>query len=385
PEYRQDHQPPVDQREAVGHAVRAGYLYAGMADLAIETGSHPHGRAVKALWDDIVSRKLYLTGGVGTHQYHDEGFGDPYRLPLDSAYCEACGGIALLLLSHRMNRLTGEAKYADIVELTLLNNVLACPDLAGVNFSYRNPLASDGSRERRPWCDPACCPSNIVRIIPQIGQLAWAPGPDAVFVNQYVNSTAEMTIGNETVQLSQTTDYPWSGRVTITVDSPSSQPLALCLRIPGWAQGRPVPGDLYTAATPPPPNLTVNDEPAEFDERQDGYGILRRTWQAGDTLTLNLPLPIQRVYAHRKVEACRGRVALMRGPLVYCLEQTDHDVDLDQLAISPDTQLHASPTPGPLPGITAIRSKTPDLTAIPYYAWNNREPGKMAVWLTESN
>lgn len=386
PFYRQDHLPAVKQREATGHAVRAGYLYAAMADLAMEHHDPAYAVASRAIWDNIVSQKLYITGGVGTHQYHDEGYGDAYRLPNDTGYCETCGGIALLLFSHRMNRLTGEARYADIVELSLLNNILACPDLDGVNFFYRNPLMSDGTRIRRPWCNPACCPTNIVRIFPQISRLAYATDDHGVYINQFLNSTATLKLGYLDVLIKQETNYPWDGHVAINVSPSEPISFAMYLRIPAWAKGDPVPSDLYTTSGPMPPAITlhVNNVPVEILNLDKGYLVIERLWQPGDRLDLELPMPVQRVHAHTNVEACRGQIALMRGPLVYAFEQTDHTVDLDELTLDCTTTLRAEARPDLLGGVMVIRDEAQTCLAVPYYAWNNREPGKMRVWVNAS-
>lgn len=384
PQYRQDHLPPVDQRHAVGHAVRAGYLYAAMVDLAMAQDSKPHADAAEAIWEDIVSSKLYVTGGVGTHQYLDEGFGDPYLLPIDSAYCETCGGIALMLFSHRMGLMTGDARYADLIEKILLNHTLACPDHAGTSFFYRNPLESDGTRKRHPWTDPACCSTNVVRIIPQITRLAYAVSPRAIYVDQFASSTADLAVEQGRVRIVQRTDYPWDGRIHLAIRPEREMTFALHLRIPGWSRGRPVSSDLYTARADQPaaPSVTVNGEMADFTSIQMGYCVIERRWRDGDDVVLHLPMPVQRVYANPKVEACKDRVALMRGPLVYCLEEADN-ADLAHTILSRSTRLDAEHRADVLGGVTVIHDHEKTLTAIPYYAWNNRAPGVMMVWIPE--
>ena len=385
PEYRQDHKPILEQREATGHAVRASYLYAAMADLAMACDSKPHAQAAEAIWHDIVSQKLYVTGGVGTHQYRDEGFGDPYLLPNDTGYCETCGGIALMLFGHRMGLLTGDARYADLIELTLHNNILACTDLAGVNFFYRNPLISDGTRKRSPWCHPACCPTNIVRIVPQIARLAYGKTSSAIYVDQFVDSTAHIKLQDGTVRLTQQTNYPWEGKIKIQVEPEAPMRFSMHVRIPGWVEGRPVASDLYVADELPDaaPRIALNGEAIDARLREKGYCVIDRTWQPGDTVIVDLPMPVRKVRAHERVESCAGRVTLMRGPLVYCLEEVDHDDDPEALSVRPDTQFIAEPTPALLGGVTVIRDTAKALTAIPYYAWNNRVPGKMIVWIRE--
>lgn len=384
PEYRQDHCPVLAQREATGHAVRAGYFYAAVTDIALECDSRPHAEAAAAIWEDIVGRKLYITGGVGTHQYRDEGFGDPYLLPNDT-YCETCGSVALMLFSHRLGLLTGEARYVDVVELILFNLFLASTDLDGVNVFYRNPLRSDGSRRRHPWNAPACCPTNVVRIAPQIPRTLYTVADDALFVDHFASGAAAVTVNGVAVGLVQETDYPWSGRIVLTLRPERPVRFALQLRMPGWVEGRPVPSDLYTAAEAagPAATLSVNGRPVDTAARSRGYCVVEREWRAGDCVTMVLPMPVRRVYGHEKIAATRGRVALMRGPLVYCLEEADVG-DPEAVAVGPGLALSAAHEPGFLGGVTVLRQQGGPLTAIPYYAWNNRRPGRMAVWLREA-
>ena len=305
----QDHKPVIEQFEAVGHAVRAGYMYSAMADIARFTNAPDYERALDHLWSDVVGRKLYLTGGVGTGQYDDEGFGDPYLLPNDSGYCESCAAIAHLLWQHRMNLLKGEAKYTDVMELTLYNAVLAGISISGDRFFYENPLASGGSR-RSSWIGLACCPSNLARIIPEVGGLAYALGNRQIYVNLYVAGEASIKLGRDLkVKLVQQTDYPWDGRVRLTVTPEQKSDFALCLRIPSWAQGQPIPSDLYRfgASAIPPVGLKVNGQKVDSSPAKDGYVHLERKWQAGDVVELDLPMPLQQVYAHERVQADKGK------------------------------------------------------------------------------
>ena len=379
----QDHKPLVEQ-DAIGHAVRAGYVYSGMADIARFMDAPKYEQAVERIWKDVVGRKMYITGGIGTAQYHDEGFGDPYLLP-NRTYCESCAGIAHVLWQHRMAMLKGRAKYADVMELALYNGAISGIALSGDGFFYRNPLASDGGR-RSGWIGLACCPTNLTRIIPQVGGLAYARGKRKVYVNLYAAGDASFKIdARVTVKLTQKTDYPWDGRVRLTVAPDQAAEFALCLRIPGWAMGRPVPSDLYrfAEAKAPPVTLKVNGKTADVSPGADGYVHLNRQWKAGDVVELDLPMPIRRVYAHEKVKADEGKVALMRGPIVYCLEAVDHpDVDLFKVSLPRDTKLSAEHRAGLLGGVTVIRAKAladgkrpVKLMAVPYYAWANRKKG----------
>jgi len=409
----QDHKPLVEQHEAVGHAVRAGYVYAAMADVARLMDEHDKGgyeagypagqyeQALDHLWQDVVGRKMYLTGGIGTAQYHDEGFGDPYLLPNESAYCESCAAIAHVLWQHRMNLLKGEARYADVMELALYNGVLSGIALSGDAFFYQNPLASKKGRERREWIGLSCCPTNLARIIPQVGGLAYVHGDGRIHVNLYAagGATVELADGNE-VQLRQTTDYPWEGRVRIDVATSKPGIFTICLRLPGWAQGKPVSSDLYRYADSKssPPVLTLNGHPMDAEAEADGYLHLEKRWTDGDVVELALPMPVRRVYAHKKVEGNRGQVALMRGPFVYCLETADNkDAHPFAIALPRSANLSSRFRPDLLGGVTVITGQARlsadkpqeqppvNFTAIPYYAWANREPGGMTVWISETD
>jgi len=391
----QDHKPVVDQHEAVGHAVRAGYMYAAMADIVRFMDAPGYEPALDDLWRDVVSRKMYVTGGIGTAQYGDEGFGDPYRLPNGSAYCESCAAVAHVLWQHRMNLLKGQAKYADVMELTLYNGMLSGISISGDQFFYQNPPASKGGGRRNSWIGLSCCPTNLTRIIPQVGGLAYARGRRQVYVNLYLAGEASFKMDDGvTVKLAQQTDYPWDGRVRLTVTPDQASEFALCLRIPGWALGRPVPGDLYRFGDPkaPPVGLKVNGQAADPSPQDDGYVHLQRRWQAGDAVELELPMPVRRVYAHEKVQDDQGKVALMRGPIVYCLEAVDQPgVDLFRLVLPRETDLRAEHRAGLLGGVTVLQgnaladaARPVVLTAVPYYAWANREKGAMTVWVDEA-
>ena len=390
----QDHKPVVEQLEAVGHAVRAGYMYSAMTDIVRCMDAPGYERALDSLWNDVVSRKMYVTGAVGTGQYDDEGFGDPYLLPNGSAYCESCAAIAHVLWQHRMNLLKGQAKYADVMELALYNGMLSGISIAGNSFFYQNPLASNGGR-RSSWIGLSCCPTNLARIIPQLGGLVYARGKGQVYVNLYAAGEASIKMADGVaIKLSQQTDYPWDGRVRLTVTPDQAAEFAVCLRIPGWALGQPVPSDLYRFAKPnaPPISLKVNAKTVDSSPQDDGYIRLHRRWQTGDVVELELPMPVQRVYAHEKVKDDEGKVALMRGPIVYCLEAVDHPgTDLSRLVLPREAPLQREHRPTLLGGVTILHGQALadgqrpiTLTAVPYYAWANRERGPMVVWMTEA-
>jgi len=390
----QDHKPVVEQMEAVGHAVRAGYMYSAMADIARFMDAPDYERALDSLWSDVVGRKMYVTGGIGTAQYDDEGFGDPYLLP-NGSYCESCAAIAHVLWQHRMNLLKGQAKYADVMELTLYNGMLSGISISGDGFFYQNPLTSKGGR-RSSWIGLSCCPTNLARIIPQVGGLAYARGKGQVYVNLYAAGEASFKVDDRvTVKLAQQTEYPWDGRVKLTVTPDQAAEFTVCLRIPGWALGRPVPSDLYrfADAKAAPVGLKVNGQAADASPKDDGYVHLQRRWQAGDVVELDLPMPVHRVYAHEKVQADQGKVALMRGPIVYCLEAVDQPpgVDLSRLVLPRETDLRAEHRAELLGGVTVLQGQALadaerpiTLTAVPYYAWANREKGPMTVWVDEA-
>lgn len=390
----QDHKPVIEQNEAVGHAVRAGYMYSAMTDCVRFAEAPGYEQALDNLWRDVVGRKMYITGGVGTGQYDDEGFGDPYLLPNHSAYCESCAAIAHVLWQYRMTLLKAQSKYADVMELALYNGMLSGISIAGDRFFYQNPLASENGGERRKWIGLSCCPTNLARIIPQIGGLAYAQGKNQVFVNLYAAGDATMKIdGGAKLKLNQQTEYPWNGKVRLTVTPESSADFSLHLRIPGWALGRPVPGDLYRFGDTrvSAVSLKVNGRSLDAAPAADGYVRVQRSWQAGDVVELELPMPVRRVYAHENLKDAAGKVTLMRGPMVYCIEATDQPgVNLTRLTLPKESELRATHRPDLLGGVTVIQGnamadgKTPTaLTAIPYYAWQNRDKGAMTVWIQQ--
>ncbi len=389
----QDHKPLVDQNETVGHAVRAGYIYSAMADIARFMDAPEYERAVDNLWQDAVNRKMYVNGAVGTAQYGDEGYGDPYLLP-NRTYCESCASIAYVFWQHRMNLLKAHAKYADVMELTLYNAVLAGISLSGDGFFYQNPLSSKGSK-RSSWIGLACCPTNLTRIIPQVGGLVYAQGKNRLYVNLFASGVASLKMDDRVkVKLAQQTNYPWDGRVKLTVTPQQTSHFDLCVRMPGWALGRPVPGDLYRFAdsTVAAVGLKVNGKTIDATPKEDGYVHLKRSWKARDVVELDMPMPIRRVYAHEKVAEDHGKVSLMRGPITYCLEAVDNpNVNVLSAALLQEAELRAEHNDQLLGGVTVLEGKGMDdrnrpvaLTAVPYYSWANREKGAMTVWIKEA-
>jgi DUF1680 family protein len=369
-------------------------MYSAMVDILRFTEAPGYEKALDHLWDDVVGRKMYITGGLGSGQYDDEGFGDAYLLPNESAYNESCAAIAHVFWQHRMNLLKGQSKYADMMELALYNGVLSGISISGDHFFYQNPLASENGGPRDSWIGLSCCPTNLSRIFPQIGGLVYAQSKKQVLVNLYAAGTAKLQMNDgSTLKLTQQTEYPWDGKVRLTVDPAQAADFSLNLRIPGWAISRPVPSDLYrpSDAKTSPLVLTVNGEKTDAAPGEDGYVHLQRTWKGGDVVELDLPMPIRRILANEKVEADRGKVTLMRGPMVYCLEAADQpDVNLTRVILPRAAEMKAKHRNDLLGGVTVLEgealadgSNPVKVTAIPYYAWQNRSKGAMTVWIRE--
>jgi len=381
--YSQSHLPIPEQDEAVGHAVRAEYMYSGIADVAALTGEQAFIDAIDRIWENIVSKKLYLTGGVGS-RYDGEAFGDNYELPNQTSYCETCAAIGNVYTNYRMFLLHGDAKYIDVLERTLYNGVISGVSLDGGTFFYPNPLESDGRHHRESWFGCACCPSNICRFIPSVPGYVYAAQGKDLYVNLFVDNTMTHRLDGKAVTLSQHTDYPWSGEVRITIDENRAGRFTLRLRIPGWVRGEVVPSDLYTFADERQTGfrILVNGEDVKAPAfSQGGYFCIPRNWKAGDEVVLSMEMVPRFVRAHEAVEADRGRLAVECGPLVYCAEWPDNAQDVLQATVSADDVLSEEFRPDLLGGLRVIRDG--DLTLIPYYAWNHRGPGKMEVWLHE--
>jgi DUF1680 family protein len=398
-EYHQDHKPIREQHEAVGHSVRAMYLYAGAADVAALTGDQTLIDAVDRLWDNVVDKKTYVTGGVGA-KGQGEAFGGNYELPNRTAYCETCANLATCYWNHRMFLLHGDAKYIDLLERAVYNSVISGVSLDGKEFFYPNPLASRGDYARSKWFDCSCCPTNICRFIPSVPGYAYAVTDDAAYVNLFVEGSADLQLAKGKVRIEQKTRYPWNGQVEITVSPETAgEEFALYVRIPGWARGAAWPSDLYSYVGPSreQPTLKMNGDTITV-EPMKGYAVIGRAWQPGDTVTLTLPTPVRRVVAHEQVEADRGRVALQRGPIVFCIEETDIDGGgVRDLVLPDEAELATEFRPDLLGGLQMItgtanrvtRSEgnamtTAAFTAIPYYAWAHRGKGAMAVWLART-
>ena len=396
-EYSQDHKPVVEQTEPVGHAVRAAYMYSGMTDVAALTGDEEYRKALDTLWNNVTGKKMYLTGGIGSHS-GGESFGGDYELPNATAYCETCAAIANAFWNHRMFLLTGEAKYMDVLERVLYNGIISGIGLSGDEFFYPNPLTSYGQHQRSPWFTCACCPSNVTRFVPSVPGYVYATQGDDVFVNLYVQNEARFQTKNQVIHIKQESEYPWDGKVVITINPDKAKAFTVSVRIPGWARNRPVPSDLYSylETSDEKPRLQVNGEPLDL-ALENGFARIDRQWQKGDTIVLEFPMPVRRVLSHEKVEANQGRVALERGPLVYCAEWVDNDGYVSNIVLDDEATLVPQFRENLVNGLTRIHGVTSALeygengktpaevkhafTAIPYYAWAHRGQGEMMVWL----
>ncbi len=387
-EYSQDHLPVTGQFEAVGHAVRALYMYAGMTDIAAIYRDQDYRRAVHNLWENTYHKKMYITGGLGS-KHTGEAFGENYEMPNLTAYNETCAAIASVYWNHRLFRLTGDAKYYDIIERTLYNGLISGISLDGKKFFYPNPTESDGiykfnmgSCTRQPWFDCSCCPTNLIRFIPSIPGLIYAVSEDILYVNLFVASRAHLVVGGQKVGITQETDYPWNGSINISVYPEKRSNFTLKLRLPGWAQDSPAPGDLYFYLNKNHTEITLKvNGKAEKIILHKGYAEISRKWAKGDKVELTLPMSIHRVTANEKVKDDINKVALEYGPFVYCAEEIDNRHIAD-ISISNDTELKMYEKRILSERVMAMQGKIQqrEFTLIPYYLWSNRGVGKMKVW-----
>lgn len=399
--YNQAQAPVIDQTEPVGHAVRATYMYSGMADVAALTGDAAYLKAIDTIWGNTVGKKLYLTGGIGASGA-GEAFGRPYELPNMSAYNETCASVGMDFWNERLFLLHGDARYVDVLERTLYNGLISGVSLDGTRFFYDNPLESNGQHERKPWFGVACCPGNITRFLASVPGYVYAFQGDTIFVNLFAAGTADVeTESHAHVTLEQATRYPWDEHVRIRVVPDRARAFAIKIRIPGWARNEPVPSDLYrfADAASAPVALAVNGVATDL-ALDRGYATVDRTWKAGDVIDLELPMPVRRVVARDSVDADRGRVALQRGPIVYAAEWPDNANGKVRNIVLPDTAaLTSEYRPDLLRGVEVIKGRAfglaydangevvktaQDFTAIPYAMWANRGRGQMIVWLAST-
>jgi len=395
-EYSQDHKPVVQQDEIVGHAVRAVYMYAGMTDVAAMYNDSAYLNAVMRIWNNMVERKMYLTGGIGA-KHEGESLGKDFELPNLTAYGETCASIGDVYWNTRLFMLTGDAKYFNVIERTLYNGLISGISLDGKNFFYVNPLESDGKFKfnygadtRRPWFDASCDPTNIIRFIPSLPGLIYAVHKETLYVNLYASNRAEVNLENRKVIIEQQTEYPWNGKVKIKINPEKSGRFTLKLRIPAYVENEVLPGNLYSYSNSGNSKVTVtlNGKKVQYDKQQ-GYIVITRTWKKDENITVNFPMEIRRVAADERVKEDSNLTALEYGPLVYCVEGIDNNNQIDNITISDDAKLHPEKRNGFLGGVTVITGETPTkdgsgmmkLTAIPYYSWANRGVGTMKVWL----
>ena len=394
--YNQAYKPVLQQDEAVGHAVRAAYMYSGMADVAALTGDKGYIDAIDKIWDNIVNKKLYITGGIGATS-NGEAFGENYELPNMSAYCETCAAIGNVYLNYRLFLLHGEAKYYDVLERTLYNGLISGVSLDGGGFFYPNPLESIGQHQRQPWFGCACCPSNICRFIPSIPGYIYAVHNNDVYVNLFMANSSDLKVNGKNVTLKQSTSYPWNGDIKLEVSPKGKQNFAMKIRVPGWVQGSVVPGNLYSYTDKKTLGYTVKVNGKVVDSNiEKGYFTIPRTWKKGDVVEVHFDMEVRTVKANQQVEADRGKISVERGPLVYCAEWPDNDFSIQSVIMNKKPVFTVEKKSDLLYGIDMIQTdaqalnyddkgkliaKDVKLNLIPYYAWAHRGSGDMAVWL----
>ena len=396
--YQQDDKPIVEQDEAVGHAVRAGYYYSGVADVGALTGEQAYVEAVDRIWENVVGKKLHLTGGIGASPA-GEAFGKNYELPNANAYLETCAAIANAFWNERMFLLHGDAKYVDVLERVIYNGFLSGVAMTGDRFFYPNPLESDGktkfnqgSCERAPWFGCSCCPVNDVRFIPEIASYIYATRAKELFVNLFIGSVAKVDVAGLPVGVKQETQYPWDGKVVLTLTPREAERFTVNVRIPGWVLRKPVPSDLYRSGDAESEtsramaDLTIKVNGKEFSggPMVNGFLSMNQKWKTDDRIELNLPMAVRRVLANPLVEADRGRFALERGPLVYCAEGADNGGHVLDKAFPGDLKVDTRFQPELLGGVVTVKMTSAldgtSLTCIPYYAWCHRGANEMRVW-----
>jgi DUF1680 family protein len=383
--------------EITGHAVRAMYLYTGAADVATYTHDTGYINAMQRVWEDVVYRNMYITGGIGSSG-RNEGFTVDYDLPNENAYCETCASVGMVFWNQRMNLLTGESKYIDVLEKSLYNAASDGLALSGTTFFYENPLTSLGQHARQEWFGTACCPANIARLISSLGDYIYAKSSDGIWVNLFIGSETNVPVGKTNVAVKQQTNYPWDGQIKLSIDPQKKSRFKVRVRIPGWAQNQPSPGSTYSYLGKVKSSfaLTVNGRPADF-QTQNGYAVIDREWKKGDVVDLDLPMEVNRVVAIDQVKSNRNRAALQRGPLIYCIEHPDNDGKALNIILPDDATFASEFNPDLLGGVVTLSGELPvvkpaddglsvvtvkqKVIAIPYYSWSNRGSGQMEVWI----
>ncbi|MCK4663572.1 MAG: glycoside hydrolase family 127 protein [Bacteroidales bacterium] len=394
--YTQDHKPVIQQFEAIGHAVRAVYMYSAMTDIAAITGDKDYKNAINKLWQNVVTKKIYITGGIGAKQA-GEAFGDNYFLPNLSAYNETCAAVANMLWNQRLFLLNGDAKYIDVTERTLYNGFLSGISIHGDEFFYPNPLESDGSHKRKPWFNCSCCPTNVVRFLPSLPGYVYAHKKNELFINLFISNKAEINMNFGDIKVSQSTNYPWQGDVKININPEQKTNFTVSIRIPGWLN-KPLPGDLYSFMTNIDNKLIikVNNEAVKYDI-VNAYAKINRNWEKDDIIELNFPMPVRKVIANNKVVENHGKFSLEKGPIVYCAEWADNEGKVRNLLLNKTDSLTVEFKDDLIDGVNILKGnakalsisekdntiikKEQNFTAIPYYAWAHRGSGEMIVWL----
>ena len=397
PDYCQDKVPLKDQKEITGHAVRAMYLYTGAADVGAANNDTGYMKAMKTVWEDVVYRNMYITGGIGSSG-KNEGFSKDYDLPNEDAYCETCASVGMVFWNQRMNFLTGESKYIDVLERSLYNGALDGLSYSGDRFFYGNPLTSKGNHGRSEWFGTACCPSNIARLVASLGNYIYAKTDKAIWVNLFIESNTVVDLGKNKVALSQQTNYPWDGTIQVTVNPQKKTKFPIHIRIPGWAQNQPSPGNTYRFLDQSSEKwtLTINGKDAGYTIG-DGYAVLDREWKKGDVVSLTLPLEVRKVVALDSIVENRNKISLQRGPLMYCFEHPDNDGKVDNIYIPDNVAFATHFQDNTLGGIMTLSATAPvikiskdglniqnenkKIVAIPYFSWANRGRGQMQVWI----
>ncbi len=370
-EYSQDDVPVTEIKDVKGHAVRAMYQYTGMADVAAEKNLPEYVEALERVWESVVHRNMYVTGGIGSTR-KNEGFTHDYDLPNKTAYCETCASIGMVFWNNRMNLLTGNSKYVDVLERSLYNGVLPGVSLEGDLFFYVNPLESDGDHHRKRWYGTACCPSNIARFIPSIGSYIYLTGEDELIVNLFLGNESEFELKGTKVRLQQETNYPWDGIVKLNVDPSSDLEFKIKLRIPEWCKSY---------------QVYLNDKEISNPDQSNGYVIISKVWGSKDEITLYLDMPVELVSADSRVIENNGKLAVQRGPLVYCIEQTDNPkINFEELKLKENASFSIHNGSEKLSNMKILRTNSngENLSFVPYFAWDNREAGKMKVWINTS-
>lgn len=396
--YWQDNMPAIQQTEAVGHAVRAMYFYSGMVDVAMFKKDEAYLTAIDAIWDNIISKKMYITGGLGSTS-KGEAFGENYDLPNATAYCETCASIANCMFNLRMFRLHGESKYIDVLERSLYNTVLSGLSTRGNCFFYPNVLEVDNKGQQRSlWFECSCCPTNLCRLIPSVPGYVYATDQNAIYANLFIGNTSDIDFNGKKVTLVQTTNYPWEGQVDITIDPAETNDFDLKIRIPGWSENKPVPSDLYyyTDTRAGKVKISINGMPYSFDQEK-GYAVVKHEWKKGDKVSISFPMEARKVLTNQAVKTNNGLVAVERGPLVYCAEFVDNNGEVFNLSMPKDATFQVKKSTNLLNGVYSIEAtgkrytKSSDkkiineedasITLIPYYARAYRGAGEMKVWL----